>query len=58
MRDTANFILAVVGFFLFCILIAKFVMTPLFKKYPTLEKANNTFLDYTLVRDILHLLKL
>ena len=57
MRDTANFILAVVGFILFCILIAKFVMTPLFKKFPALEKANKAFLDYSLVRDIIHLFK-
>ena len=58
MNQTSNFILAVIGFIFFCAFIAKFVMTPLFKKFPALEKANKTFLDYTLVRDILHLLKL
>lgn len=57
MRDTANFVLAVVGFFLFCILIAKFVMTPLFKKYPALNDANKTFLSFSLVRDILRVFK-
>ena len=30
-----NFILAVLGFILFCVLIAKFVIAPLDKKYPT-----------------------
>lgn len=54
MNQATNFILAVIGFIFLCVFIAKFVMTPLFKKYPTLEKANKTFLGYTLVRDILH----
>jgi Kef-type K+ transport system membrane component KefB len=57
MNQTTNFILAVFGFILLCAFIAKFVMKPLFKKFPALEKANETFLNYTLVRDILHIFK-
>ncbi len=57
MNQTTNFVLAVVGFFLLCILIAKFIMTPLFKKYPSLDKANNAFLSFSIVRDILRVFK-
>jgi len=37
MREQTNFILAVVGFILLCLCIAKFVITPLFKKFPELD---------------------
>ena len=33
-----HFVLAVLGFLLFCVLIAKFVIAPLDKKYPTAMK--------------------
>lgn len=34
MNQLFNFILAVLGFILFCSLIAKFILAPLYKKYP------------------------
>jgi hypothetical protein len=33
-----HFVLAVLGFILFCALIAKFILGPLYKKYPTIMK--------------------
>jgi len=35
--QSANFILAIIGFILFCVFIAKFALTPLYKKYPMLD---------------------
>ena len=37
MKQTVNFILAIIGFILFCVFIAKFALTPLYKKYPMLD---------------------
>jgi hypothetical protein len=37
MRQTINFILAVLGFILLCLFIAFFVMKPLIKKYPIVD---------------------
>ena len=37
MTQTTNFIFAIIGFILFCVFIAKFALTPLYKKYPMLD---------------------
>ena len=47
-----NFILAVLGFILFCVLIAKFVIAPLDKKYPT---AMRTFFFADTIRWLIRL---
>jgi Kef-type K+ transport system membrane component KefB len=45
-----NFIIAVCGFILLCLFLAKFVLTPLFKKFPKLDTLLKTYLAIDLIR--------
>ena len=53
MDQTLNFVFAVVGFIVSCILIGKFVLTPLYQKFPGLRYLASAFAGITMILLIL-----
>jgi flagellar biogenesis protein FliO len=57
MNQSAAFVFVVVCFILSCIVIAKYILLPFFKQYPTLEKAHEAIMHLSLVRLITQFFK-